>query len=220
MFIQCNGQIIYYEKRGEGTPILLLHGNGESHEILNVAAAELAKNHTVYLPDLRGHGQSSPVETFHYADMAEDIAEFIESVGLIKPALFGFSDGGIIGLILAAKYPNHLCALAVAGANITPGGLKLRYRIRYIFKNLFSKKALITLMLKEPHMSASDLEKIGIPVLVLAGAKDMISTHHTKKITALLPDATLQILPNETHSSYVVHSKKVAPVLAQFFFHE
>ena len=59
MYIQLNGQVIYYEKTGEGSPVILVHGNKESHKIFDVLIPELSKQHTVYALDSRGHGRSA-----------------------------------------------------------------------------------------------------------------------------------------------------------------
>jgi pimeloyl-ACP methyl ester carboxylesterase len=83
----------------------------------------LGEKFTVYAIDSRGHGKSSRVKTLHYADMAEDIAAFIEALGLEKPMFYGFSDGGVIGLLLAINHPGLLSRLASSGANMNPESL-------------------------------------------------------------------------------------------------
>lgn len=217
MYIQLNGQIIYYEKTGEGSPVILVHGNGETHKIFDALIPELSKKHTVYAIDSRGHGLSAAVNEYHYADMAEDIAAFVQALDLIKPAFYGFSDGGIVGLIAASRYPTMFSALAVSGANLTPSGWKffpkLSVRIGYLKK----KQPLVRLMLKEPHIKKADLSKIIVPVFVLAGQKDIIKKSETKRIASSISGSILKILPGETHSSYVVHSPKLFPLLDEFF---
>ena len=217
MYIQLNGQVIYYEKTGEGYPVILVHGNQESHKIFDALIPKLSKKYAVYALDSRGHGASASVEEFHYTDMAEDIAAFVHALDLKKPAFYGFSDGGIIGLIAASRYPDLFSALAISGANLTPSGWKflpkLSVRLNYIRK----KDPFSRLMLKEPHITKSDLTKITIPTLVLAGNKDMIKQKETKRIASAIPNASLKILPGENHFSYVVHSSKLYPTLDRFF---
>lgn len=217
MYIQLNGQIIYYEKSGEGSPVILVHGNKETHKIFDVLIPELSKEHTVYALDSRGHGLSASVNTFHYTDMAEDIIAFIQGLDLVKPAFFGFSDGGIIGLIAASKHPSLFSSLVISGANLSPRGLKFFTRASIRFLYLKKRDPLFALMLKEPHIKKSDLGKITIPTLVLAGSKDIVKKRETKRIASSIPDAILKILPQETHSSYVVHSPKLFPLLDEFF---
>lgn len=121
MYIQLNGQVIYYEKTGEGSPIILAHGNGETHKIFDILIPELSRKHTVYALDTRGHGESASPEQYHYSDMAEDIAAFVHALDLTKPAFYGFSDGGITGLICASRYPSLFSSLVVSGANLPQG---------------------------------------------------------------------------------------------------
>ena len=97
MYIHINRQILFYEKTGEGSPILLLHGNGEDHTIFDALIPQLEQSHTVYAIDSRGHGASNPTEDYHYSGMAEDIKELITSLEIDSPIIYGFSDGGIIG---------------------------------------------------------------------------------------------------------------------------
>ena len=217
MYIQLNGQIIYYEKSGEGSPVILVHGNKETHKIFDVLIPELSKEHTVYALDSRGHGLSASVDTFHYADMAEDIIAFIQGLDLVKPAFFGFSDGGIIGLIAASRHPSLFSSLVISGANLTPRGLKFFTRASIRFLYLKKRDPLFALMLKEPHIKKSDLAKITIPTLVLAGSKDIVKKRETKRIASSIPYATLKILQKESHSGYVVHSPKLFPLLDEFF---
>ena len=73
---------------GKGRPIVLVHGNGEDHHLFDTEIRQLAEaGFTVYAPDSRGHGKTTfvsdePVTEYHYADMAEDIYQFIKELGL------------------------------------------------------------------------------------------------------------------------------------------
>ena len=174
MQIDVNGCTLYYEKVGSGRPLILLHGNGETHLIFDKAVELLREHFTVYLLDSRGHGQSSKISSFHYAEMAEDVRCFIEALHLPSPLLYGFSDGGIIGLILAYTSPSLLSGLIVSGANIEPEGLKSGWLRLFRFVGRITKDPKITLMLQEPHITKKQLTAIVIPTLVLAGSHDLI----------------------------------------------
>jgi pimeloyl-ACP methyl ester carboxylesterase len=78
MLQNVNGITLYYEKTGEGQPIILLHGNGEDHQIFNVLTDQLKENFSVYAIDSRGHGKSTRVRELDYRSMAEDVVEFIK----------------------------------------------------------------------------------------------------------------------------------------------
>ena len=108
MYIDINNVKLYYDVVGIGSPLILIHGNGESHEIFDEAVKLLSEHFTCYLLDSRGHGQSQKVSEYHYADMAEDVYQFIQALSLHNITFYGFSDGGIIGLLLASRYPDCL----------------------------------------------------------------------------------------------------------------
>jgi pimeloyl-ACP methyl ester carboxylesterase len=129
MYIKVNGIELFYEKYGSGNPIVLLHGNGEDHTIFDVLVLQLSQHHTVYAIDSRGHGKSSSVKSLDYRVMMEDIAAFITKLGIENAMLYGFSDGGIIGLLLAIEHPSMLSKLIISGANTHPGGIKIIYTI-------------------------------------------------------------------------------------------
>lgn len=216
MYIQLNGQILYYEKYGEGQPFLLVHGNGETHEIFDVLIPKLAENYTVYALDSRGHGLSATPPALHYTDMAEDVAAFIDALALNKPLYYGFSDGGIIGLLLASKYPNKLSKLMISGANLVPKDLKGKFYNTIKKKHKKEPNELLRLMLEEPDITPADLLKITVPTLILAGEKDIVREKGTLRIARMITHATLVIVPGEDHSSYIEHSEKLYPLLQEF----
>ena len=79
--IQVNGVCLHYAVAGEGRPVVLVHGNGEDHHLFDVEIQQLvAAGYKVYAPDSRGHGRNTPESEYHYADMAEDIYQFIHAL--------------------------------------------------------------------------------------------------------------------------------------------
>ncbi len=210
-----NGIKLNYEVCGRGEPFILLHGNGEDISIFNELISELKNDYTVYAVDSRCHG-GSETAPLHYELMAEDVRSFIETLGLIKPVLYGFSDGGIVGIILASKYPNLLGTLISSGANVTSRGLKWQARLSFRLKNLLHPSPLLALMLKEPNLTQKDLNGIDVPTLILCGSEDMIPYKHSEYIARSIPNATLKVLEGEGHSSYVVNSTKLYPIIKSY----
>ncbi|MCL1951586.1 MAG: alpha/beta hydrolase [Oscillospiraceae bacterium] len=217
MTIHVNSIDLYYEKAGQGPPLLLLHGNGESHAIFRRAVRQLAERYTVYALDSRGHGRSTRVKELHYADMAEDVAQFIAALGLERPILYGFSDGGIVGLLLAIGHPGLLSKLAVSGPSLNPDSTSSGWLRFFRLMYRLTRGAHWKLMLDEPDFTSEQLARIDVPTLVLAGERDMIAEAHTRAIAGAIPGARLRILPGENHMSYVIHSPKLYGVLAPFF---
>ena len=214
MYIQLNSQVLYYEHCGEGTKsIILLHGNGETHEIFDRLTEALLPDYDIYAIDSRGQGLSATPKEYHYDDMATDLLNFIDALKIENPAVFGFSDGGITALIAAASRPEVFERIIAAGANSNPRGLS--HAARSEIKKQFKKDGspLTGMMLKEPDLTEDMLKRITCPVLLLAGQRDMVKEKDTKKMGSAIPDCEVRILPGEDHGSYVLHSTKCAQYL-------
>ena len=197
---------------------MLIHGNGEDHRLFEVEIRQLTEaGYEVIAPDSRGHGMNAPLAEYHYADMAEDMYQLILALGLEKPALYGFSDGGIIGLLLEITHPGTLGILAVSGANLSDRGLDPEWLASIRKENEAYPEPLVTLMLTEPNIPPEALERIRIPVLVTAGEKDLILPEETERIAAHLPNAQKRILPGEDHGSYIHGSPVMGKLLLAFF---
>ena len=216
MYITVNNVNLYYEVAGSGAPLVMVHGNGETHAIFDKAVPLLAEHFTCYLLDSRGHGQSQPVAEYHYDDMAEDVFQFIQALHLEHVTYYGFSDGGIIGLLLASKHPGLLEKMVISGANTRPDAVSRRIVRLFKVINFIHKKPLFELMLTEPHISREQLQAIDTPTLVLAGSKDLVLEEDTRFIAESIPHATLKILPGESHTSYIVHKEEIARLILDY----
>lgn len=213
MKTKVNGIELFYEKEGSGPPLILLHGNGEDHHIFDEAVVILEREWTVYRLDSRGHGQSSRMEELHYEELAGDVISLVQELRLESPVLYGFSDGGIVGILTALCAPKLLSGLIISGANLQPRGMKGLFYWMFRILNLFRRKPEWEMMLTEPSIRKSDLQTIEIPVYVTAGERDMIRESHTKFIAEHIPKSRLDILEGETHGSYVVHAEKLAEII-------
>ena len=215
MIVAVNGVEIYYEKTGQGRPLLLVHGNGEDHTIFDKAIGILKERFTCYAVDSRGHGRSSTARELHYEDMAGDMIAFMEALELENVAFYGFSDGGIIGLMAAARCA-RITTLMVSGANLTPDGLKWSIKLLIRVLDKLKKDPRISLMRSEPHIGDELLAAVRIPTLVLAGSRDLVKEAETRHIAAAIPGATLRILEDEGHGSYIIHKEKIARYIIAF----
>ena len=216
MKMLVNNVNLYYEEYGNGKPLILLHGNQESHDIFDKLIDKLKDNYKVYAIDSRCHGKSEDPVDISYDLMCDDIIDFIKKLHIDKPILYGFSDGGIIGLLVAIKEPDLLSNLIISGANITPDVFTT---FDYILTKLFyffTRSKYIKMMLNEPNIPLKDLNSITIPVHVIAGEKDVIKYNHTKLIADNIKNSTLEIIPKEKHGSYIIHSDKIYEILKKY----
>lgn len=215
--VEVNGVSLFYAAEGAGKPVILLHGNGGSHNDLETTHRELAQaGYMVYALDSRGQGANKPLPEYHYKDMAADVYEFIKLKGLEKPAVFGFSDGGIIALQLEVMYPGTLGAIVTGGANIfVENALIPSFAEGFLAQP--STEPLVIMLQTEPSMTVEDMKGIGCPSLIMSGEHDLIRQEHTLLIGESIPSGRPVIIPGEDHGSYICNSPKLAPLILEFF---
>lgn len=214
---EVNGVSLFYAAEGAGKPVILLHGNGGSHNDLETTHRELAQaGYMVYALDSRGQGANKPLPEYHYKDMAADVYEFIKLKGLEKPAVFGFSDGGIIALQLEVMYPGTLGAIVTGGANVfVKDALIPSFAEGFLAQP--STEPLVIMLQTEPSMTVEDMKGIGCPSLIMSGEHDLIRQEHTLLIGENIPSGRPVIISGEDHGSYICNSPKLAPLILDFF---
>lgn len=215
--VNVNGLDLLCSVRGpeDGKPVVLMHGNGGSHSSMVTQQLQLAKaGYRVYCPDSRGQGANSPLTEYHYADMAEDCYCLIEKLGLEKPLVGGWSDGGINALLLEMAHPGTCSMIVAAGANLKPDcGEGFEEFKAWI---LSEGTPLALMMLSEPDIDPADLAAIKCPALITAGSKDLISVEHTTLIADSIPQSELIIFKGATHSSYIKRNPRLGRAMLEF----
>lgn len=197
-------------EQGQGQTMVLLHGNGEDSSYFVHQIAHFSKSYRVIAIDTRGHGKSPRGEKpFAIKQFAEDLKDFLDARNIAKAVILGFSDGGNIALEFALKYPERVEKLILNGANLFPSGVKPLYQwlieVGYRIAKLFSNKSekakqnaeMLALMVNEPHIDPSELARLTMPVLVVAGTKDMIKESHTRLIYKSLHNAQLAFVEGD-----------------------
>lgn len=105
---EVNGATVYYHERGAGPPVVLVHAGLMSSAMWEPVLPDLGDGFRVITPDSRGHGRSSnPDGMLSYAQLADDVAALITALGLIRPVVGGYSDGGQVALELGAVIPTR-----------------------------------------------------------------------------------------------------------------
>ena len=198
---------LFYLEKGQGDPLILLHGNGESSEYFKKQIDEFAKWYHVFAVDTRGHGKSPRgTRPFTIRQFAEDLLCFMDQHQIEKAHLLGFSDGGNIAMIFAMRHPERVDRLILNGANLNTRGVKrstqIPIEIGYRVAGLFAGKSdsarlhaeMLGLMVNDPNVRKEDLKMIRARTLVIAGTKDVIRESQTRTIAKGIRDSRLVIL--------------------------
>lgn len=220
-----NGSKVYYEVYGEGKPVVILHGNGGSIRGRASYIDELSKKYKVIAIDNRCHGKSEcPTGYLTYEQMAADVDKVLEQLRIDSAFIWGHSDGGIIGLLVAIHYPKKVKKLLATGANLRPDSSAIEPSLFPLLS--FMEKQVKTdsirykqflLLVEQPNIPLSDLQKIKGDVLIMAGDRDAIRVEHTMEIFKNIPGALLCILPGTTHFVYADRPQWFKEIMYDFF---
>lgn len=208
---------IYYEIYGEGKPLLVIHPNSGNLGAMHHQIEHFSKSHRVIAVDSRGHGKSELGKgKLTYRQMADDYAKLLKHLEIESAHVLGWSDGGIIGLLLGIHHPDCVDKIAAMGANLNPGGDAVyEWAPNFVREMLEGVQARIDegdttedwhriaqvmrLLLEQPNIKPEELKTIQSPVLVMAGDQDVIREEHTVLIFQNLPKAHLCFFPGSTH---------------------
>jgi pimeloyl-ACP methyl ester carboxylesterase len=220
-----HGHRIYYAVRGSGPTLVLLHGGGDSGEHSFARQLDVfSEHHFIVAPDQVGQGRTPDVPgPLSYTAMMEDTAELFRVLKLRKVDVVGFSDGGILALMLAIRHPELVRRLVISGVNIAPEGLRPEdleeLRATQIPKPKTINEKLAHLWFTSPteaELSLSLLATISQPVLLISGDRDAITLEHTLKIFHALADAQLCVLPGTDHATFSGRSEWLNPIIDEF----
>lgn len=211
---------LYYTEKGEGYPLILLHGNGENGEYFARQIEFFSEFYRVIAVDTRGHGKSPRgTASFTISQFADDLKLFMDRLKIEKAHILGFSDGGNIAAVFVMRYPERVDRLILNGANLYSAGVKPTVQIPiilgYHIASLFAKKnpkaranaEMLGLMVNCPNLTAEDLVKIKSRTLVIAGSNDMIKDKHTRLIHENIADSQLVILEGDHFIAQKCHEK-------------
>ncbi len=208
---------MHYIRYGNGEKsMILIHGNGGSAESLINYAWYFAKDYTVYCIADRCQGKSSDPGVISYELMAKDVYEFICQKNLDKPYIIGHSDGGMVGIALAANYPDSIGGLVSCGANSNPKTFKPKMTIWVRFSNMMKKDKLNDMMLEQPDFTEEYLARIIAPTYIMAGEYDIMYLSDVVYLHESIAGSKMTVFKGCDHSSYV-HDGSVIPLAEEFF---
>jgi pimeloyl-ACP methyl ester carboxylesterase len=207
--VTINGMQMYYEVSGRGDPLIVLHGAYMNIPTMGAIIPELAKTHRVYALELQGHGRTTDIDRpITYSNLADDVAAFMDAVGLEQADVFGYSMGSIVGLKLAIRHPAKVSKLAAASVAYDLEGWQPEFKavipqlsVPMMLETPFAEdykklaanpdgfpelaKKLIALE-KEPMAWAEDVKALKLPVLIITSDADVATLEHSVAMFRLL----------------------------------
>ena len=207
--VRVNGMQMYYEVSGSGDPLVVLHGAYMNIPTMGAIIPRLARTHKVYAVELQGHGRTTDIDRpITYPNMADDVAAFMNAVGLTKADVFGYSMGAEVGLQLAIRHPAKVNKLVAASVAYDVEGWQPVFKdfipqmtVEMILEMPFAKeypklaanpkgfpelaRKLIALE-KEPMAWEKDVKALKTPVLIIAGDADVATLEHSVALFRLL----------------------------------
>ncbi|MDR0418596.1 MAG: alpha/beta hydrolase [Prevotellaceae bacterium] len=223
--------LLNYEIVGKGEPLVLLHGNEENIRTLQNQIDDFSQHYKVIAIDSRAHGVSPMGDApLTYMQMMRDIIYTLNNLHVDNFSIFGFSDGGIIALLLGVYYPERVNKMVVIGANYIPQGFNLISQIGfgvstfyYGFLKFFSKKFTLRywryrLMFCEPNIGLDELQSIKAKTLIVVGEYDMIRRSHTETIVQNIPNSQLVVIEKGDHFLVQNKSEELSKVSINFLF--
>lgn len=211
-YYTINGIRMYVESYGQGKPLVLIHGNGGSIEHLRHQISHFKKTRKVLVADTRGHGKSSFVDgqTYNYHLLAKDWAQLLDSLRVTNVDIFGWSDGGIIGMLLARDYPSRVGKVFSFGANMSPGEDAIEGRVFRGIRKLVAgetpinpseknAKAITQMMLDFPQEELASFRKVQIPVMVATADHDLILLEHSLNMYRNFGNAAFLVMGMANH---------------------
>jgi pimeloyl-ACP methyl ester carboxylesterase len=235
--VEINGHPTWVEQRGDtGDTIVLLHGGmSNSDTLLDVLGAPLAHGHRLVAFDRRGHGYTADTDApFHYDAMATEAIGVLEDVVGGPAHLVGWSDGGIVGLLVALDRPDLVDRLVLIGVNFHHDGvlplemdpssplaatMVQSYAERSPdgadhFDDVFGK--FLAMATTEPTLTVDDLRRVVAPTLVMVGDDDLIALDHTCALYEALPAGQLCIVPRASHGLPLEQPDETARIVLGF----
>ena len=239
-FVEHQGAQIHYAAYGQGQPVLLLHGGlADKLSWFSQIPWLVASGRQVVLIDTRGHGNSTHGEPeLSYEIFAEDTLKVLDKLQIKRTDIVGWSDGGIIALLLGLEAPERVGRIVAISANFHPSGLiaempasetdsyqQLRNDLMAWLRSFLSpqnpnypslEKELNHLWQTAPLLTPADLQAILAPTLIIAGENDVIHLAHSGELAQMLRYGKIEIITGAGHAAPVTHAKQINELIASF----
>lgn len=207
--VEVNGMQMYYEVSGAGEPLVVLHGAYMNIPSMGAIIPKLAETHRVYAIEFQGHGRTTDIDRpITYPNLADDVAAFMDAIGIRQADVFGYSMGAAVGLQFAIRHPEKVNRLAAASVAYDAEGWQPAFRAfipqmsvemfaggpmeeeyRKLAANPDGFRALTEKLIAlehEPMAWEAAVRALKTPVLIIAGDADVSTLEHSVTMFRLL----------------------------------
>jgi pimeloyl-ACP methyl ester carboxylesterase len=233
-YVDVNGVRTWYDERGDGDPLVLLHGGLTDSRDFSDNLAQLASRFRLLLPERRGHGHTSDVAGPITIDlMAQDTIAFVDRIVGAPVRLVGYSAGAIVALWVAVRRPDLVSRLVLISGAFDPDGVILQPRAdgpppaalvaAYAevspdgadhFSIVVAKIARAAQ--QGSRLQPTELRLVTCPSLVVVADDDNVTLEHTLALYRALPDAQLAVIPGTSHLLLHEKPQECTRVVADF----
>jgi pimeloyl-ACP methyl ester carboxylesterase len=239
-YAPVNGVKICYAVFGRGEPVILLHGGLANSNYWGNQVPALEKYCQVVVMDSRGHGRSTRDEQpIGYELMASDVIGVMDYLKVQKVAIVGWSDGAILGLVIAIRHPDRLTKLFAFAANTDPSAAKENLGESPVLKLSAARREkeyqqlsatpdqyksfrdqIRRMQQTQPNFTAEQLRSITVPVWIVDGDhEEVIKRENTLFMADQIPGAELLIQPGVSHFAFVQDPEQSNNDLLHFLRH-
>lgn len=240
-YIEVNGVRTWYDVRGEGEPLVLMHGGlsnaGEFHGNL----LGLASRYRTFLPERRGHGHTPDVEgPLTIGVQVEDAIAFLdEVVGGGPVRLAGYSMGATVALGVAMKRPDLVERLVLVSGCYDLAGLIFSpadnhdAQVPDVIKDMYGAvspdgrehihvvvRKIVEAARTEKPWTAEDLAGVAARTLIVVGDDDLVTFEHTLSMYRAIPDAELAVIPRASHVLFLDRPELYTRTVEEFLTRE
>lgn len=221
--IEIDGLAVFYETEGDGDPIVLLHGGLADNSTWAAQFSGFSPHRRVVAPErqAQGHTPDRP-GPLTYRGMTEQTVGFLTALDLGPVDLLGWSDGGMVGTLMAAEHPDLVRTLTVTGsgfssAGYVPGAMEALVALTpedddmVMFEALYAQASpdgpehfaavwqKVRAMWAEPFDWRAQVERIVAPTLVIVGDDDYITVAHAEEFSRTVENGELAVVPGASH---------------------
>jgi len=239
-FHELDGCRVHCVSGGEGPPVLLVHGYGVSGAYMLPLGEALSRSFRVLVPDLPGSGKSDrPAQTLGIGELAALLDQLVDAHEMSKPITVANSFGCQIVAGLAVDRPDTLGPLVLVGPTVDPTRRSGRRQLFNALRALTREPSSVildsvrrTTAFDAPALAATArliltdrieerLPSIRQPVVVVVGGRDaFVDAAWAQRVTDLLPDGRLVVVPGEPHAVHFTRPELIADLVASLHIEE